>query len=46
MQNQEIQLNVVAEQTLAAQETPVVVEELSIDELAVREEYAACVTIK
>lgn len=28
-----------------AQELPVIVEELSIDELAVREEYAACYTV-
>jgi len=28
-----------------AQETPAIVEELAIDELAVREEYSACYTI-
>ena len=27
-------------------ESPMLVEELSIDELAVREEYAACYTVK
>ena len=28
------------------QESPVLVEELSIDELAVREEYSSCYTVK
>ena len=44
MQNQQEALSTVTvEQNL---ETPVVVEELAIEELAVREEYAACLTVK
>jgi hypothetical protein len=44
MQSQQENLsNVAAELDL---ETPVVVEELAIEELAVREEYAACLTVK
>ena len=36
-----------ADQTHAAEQTaPAIVEELTIDELAVREEYAACYTVK
>lgn len=36
-----------ADQTRAAnQSVPAIVEELTIDELAVREEYAACLTVK
>ncbi|MGN6530095.1 MAG: hypothetical protein ACTHL8_27190 [Burkholderiaceae bacterium] len=44
MQNQQETLSTVTvDQNL---ETPVVVEELAIEELAVREEYAACLTVK
>ena len=36
-----------ADQTRAAEQSvPAIVEELTIDELAVREEYAACYTVK
>ena len=33
-------------QDLRADESPILVEELTIDELAVREEYSSCYTVK
>jgi hypothetical protein len=48
--NQELDQNGLqfsADQTRSAEQSaPAIVEELTIDELAVREEYAACLTVK
>ncbi len=44
---QETNLQFTTDQVRAAEQSaPAIVEELTIDELAVREEYAACYTVK